>query len=549
MKKHSFWIALVIITFLNILQSITTELIQDEAYYWMYSIFLDWGYFDHPPLVAVYIFFSDVFFSNELGVRFISTISYSLIIYLVWKLIESPKKEDHKNLYLLTILSTAMLNIYGFITVPDTPLLLFMTLYLTAYKSVIKSNHWSGYVLLSVSMSGLLYSKYTGVLIIIFTILSNLSLLKNKRFWFSAIATLLLFTPHLVWQYSNDYPSIRYHLFERSNSRTYKLSYTIMHLVNQIAIIGFTFPIMYFALFKNLKNKNLFQKSLNFIITGFISFFFIMSFKGPTQAQWTIPISIPLVIITFLYLVNNKRSRKLFRTLAIINLFIICLARIVMANEGLIPVELEMHGNKKWVQNIKKKTPNQKKLFLNSYQNASLYSFYSKDLTGAYNSFESRKNQFNLWDFQTPISNKNILLIANHKKENNAFVFDKKSNGKLYGTYLNKFTPVRDIKISYNKDYILRSGQNSLKISINNPYKQKTNLNNLDVRIAFMSKKNLIIHNEKANFNTSFKTEPFNTAEKIYLNFNLSDKVDLNKISHFDFVLRNNSKMAYQKAN
>jgi hypothetical protein len=88
-----------------------------------------------------------------------------------------------------------------------------------------------------------------------------------------------------------------------------------------------------------------------------------------------------------------------------------------------------------------------------------------------------------------------------------------------------------------------------LKISINNPYKQKTNLNNLDVRIAFMSKKNLIIHNEKANFNTSFKTEPFNTAEKIYLNFNLSDKVDLNKISHFDFVLRNNSKMAYQKAN
>jgi hypothetical protein len=23
--------------------------LDDEAYYWVYSKFLDWGYFDHPP--------------------------------------------------------------------------------------------------------------------------------------------------------------------------------------------------------------------------------------------------------------------------------------------------------------------------------------------------------------------------------------------------------------------------------------------------------------------------------------------------------------------
>ena len=41
-----------------IVQSIVAfnaELFHDEAYYWLYSKYPDWGYFDHPPLVAMLI--------------------------------------------------------------------------------------------------------------------------------------------------------------------------------------------------------------------------------------------------------------------------------------------------------------------------------------------------------------------------------------------------------------------------------------------------------------------------------------------------------------
>jgi len=31
------------------------ELGNDEAYYWLYSQYLQWNYFDHPPMVAVWI--------------------------------------------------------------------------------------------------------------------------------------------------------------------------------------------------------------------------------------------------------------------------------------------------------------------------------------------------------------------------------------------------------------------------------------------------------------------------------------------------------------
>ena len=549
MKKNLLTIVLVGVAIINMIQAYSTELLQDEAYYWMYSKFLDWGYFDHPPMVALYIFISDIFFSGELGVRFMSSIFYSTIVYLLWKLIDIPNKKDHLKLFLMIVLSTFLFNVYGFITVPDTPLLFFMVLFLISYKRIITSNDWQAYALFSVSIAGLLYSKYTGLLIVVFTLLSNLRLLTKKEFWLSILGAIILFSPHLLWQINNDYPSIRYHLFERSSSRTYRIDYTTKHLLNQIAILGFTFPIMYFAFFKNLKNKDLFQKSLNYIVIGFISFFFVMSFKGPTQAQWTIPITFPLILITFLYLTKNHKSRKIFNKLAIVNLVIICLARIIMANDGIIPIQLEMHGNKQWVQDIYKETKGQPKLFVNSYQNASLYSFYTNDLTGAYNSFTSRKNQYNLWNFQNTLANKNILLIDGHKTDNTNYIFQKKEKGMLYGVALNNFNPIRDLNYTIAEKKAAQKGANSIEIEIYNPYHHNFNTDNLETLVALKNKTNQTLHTCKATYNTEDNNIEKNKSIETILNFEISEQINLKKIDHFDIVIRNNSKMAFQKVN
>ena len=65
-NQYAFW--LVILTIVNLLQACYTELLDDEAYYWMYSRHLAWGYFDHPPMIAVMIKTGYFFFRNELGV-------------------------------------------------------------------------------------------------------------------------------------------------------------------------------------------------------------------------------------------------------------------------------------------------------------------------------------------------------------------------------------------------------------------------------------------------------------------------------------------------
>ncbi|MDO7619948.1 MAG: 4-amino-4-deoxy-L-arabinose transferase, partial [Flavobacteriaceae bacterium] len=70
-KQKLFWGIMVFIGLANTLQAVFTELIYDEAYYWYFSKQLDWGYFDHPPMVAAMIALGQLFFKGTLGVRII----------------------------------------------------------------------------------------------------------------------------------------------------------------------------------------------------------------------------------------------------------------------------------------------------------------------------------------------------------------------------------------------------------------------------------------------------------------------------------------------
>ncbi len=123
---------------LNILQSAYTSLFEDEAYYWVWSKKLAFGYFDHPPLVAVWVKISSLFFEGELGVRFFSTISFTLMLVFIWLIIDIKDKWRFVWLYFLLVVSLALLQVFGFVTTPDTPLFLFVAVFLFAYKRFYK---------------------------------------------------------------------------------------------------------------------------------------------------------------------------------------------------------------------------------------------------------------------------------------------------------------------------------------------------------------------------------------------------------------------------
>ncbi|CAM1344110.1 ArnT family glycosyltransferase [Tenacibaculum amylolyticum] len=451
----------------NLIQGYSTDLLADEAYYWTYSNELSWGYFDHPPMVAIWISISKLFFSSsELSVRFFSSITLSITFYIVWLLIKHPKKNEFQWLFVLIAFSTSLFNVYGFITVPDTPLLFFAAIFFWGYQKYLNEKSLVSYLVIAITMAGMLYSKYQGILIIFFVLLSNLKVLKDGKIWLTALLALVLFAPHLLWQFENDFPSFKYHLFERKENTVYRFRDTYMHLINMIAIIGFTFPIVYKALFKNLKNKDLFQRALNFTVAGFVIFFFISTFKGHAQAQWIVPISIPLIIIPFNYLIENPKQIRLFKILAFISIIAGTFLRFAMVNDGLLPKQFDMHGNKKWVERIEKKIGDKTPLFLNSYQNTSTYWFYSGKRPYQINTWNSRKNQYDLYSYNQNFSLNNPILINIGAQESPKDSILKKNNIEIYFKDISgEYTKPDKLQFDLiNPIYIEQNSTNSVNI-------------------------------------------------------------------------------------
>ncbi len=488
--KHQFFFFLLLFFIINFVQIIFSEVLEDEAYYWVWSQNLSFGYFDHPPLVALWIRIGSWFFSGEMGVRFVSTLSFTLMLTVIWKTIDLKNKNDYIWLYFLLVISMAMLNIYGFITTPDTPLLLFTAVFLYFYQRFLKEENWWHILGLGFAMAGMLYAKYHGILVIGFTVLSNISLLKNKNFWVAGIFGMILFFPHLYWQYLNDFPSFRYHLIERG-AKNYKFEYTLLHFVNQIAIVGITFPLIYYAFFKE-KASNTFEKGLKYIVYGFFTVFFFSTFKSQPQAQWTIVILIPLLIFSFKFFVNHPRLRKKLIYVGLIQLAFLLIARIFFASEKLSPITLEPHLAKTWVYQLREKTKEKPLVFLNyAYRSASVYYFYTGIKTHAYSILQGRKSQYDIDDSEAYMQHKDIYAVSDIIK-GKQLVF--KADKKLKGFPINHYTSFERVKCMLpEKELNLIPGK-EVKISFHfiNTYQKDLTFENVKILGVFQKKKKVL---------------------------------------------------------
>ena len=354
---------------------------------------------------------SSFFFNGELGVRFISCLLSAGTYVVLWFLIESEKKKEYIVHFFVLAFSMTLLNAYGFFTLPDTPLLFFTALFLLSYKKFIDKPSWLMAFFMGMVMAALMYSKYHAVLVIIFVLLSNLKLLKNKFAWFSVIVALICYTPHYVWLFQNDFVSIKYHLFERPNAAYDFTKYTLGFFLNLVALFGLTFPWIYKALFKT-KPKDKFEKALLFLTYGVLIFFFISSFNRRVQAQWLIVISIPLMVLVFNYVIENTETRKWLFRMGIVNIIILLFLRIGLIYEPFFPKVYETHGNKQWVNELEAIAGNHPVVFENSYRFAPMYAFYSGNKSFSLNNYKYRRNQYDIDNSESEVQHKKVFYVS-----------------------------------------------------------------------------------------------------------------------------------------
>ena len=394
---------------INLIQAANTELFDDEAYYWVYAQFPAWGYFDHPPMIAWLIRAGSFLFSNELGVRVLVVVLNTVTLLLIEALL--LKKEAF--LFYAICCSIAIVQIGGIIAVPDLPLLFFSALFFYLYKDFIKTRSIYVTILLGIVVACMLYSKYHGLLIVFFSLISNPSLFRRYQTYLVAAIALILFLPHLVWQYNNGFPSVQFHLFER-NAASYKISYTLDYLAGQLLLAGPLIGWLLIGAACMQRPADYLERALKFTTIGFYLFFLLSSFKGRVEANWTVPAIIGVIVLSHQFLQGKSSVKWIWKTVPV-TLILVFIVRIYMMLD--FPQKQwakkdEFHHNREWVAYFKKEAGDLPVVFINSYQKPSKMWFYGGVESFSMNTPKYRRNNYNYWPLEDSIFGKKALVTG-----------------------------------------------------------------------------------------------------------------------------------------
>lgn len=390
---------------INLVQALFTNLSYDEAYYWMYSQHLDWGYFDHPPLVALFIKLGYSLFNNELGLRLAGALSNFFILFLIPKIMNIEDLRG-KFVVLFVCASLPLFQLLGFISLPDSPLLFFTCLYFYFLKQFYDQQSYKMAIMLGATMALMAYSKYHAFLLVFLTVLSNWRLVKNQLFILALATAILLFMPHIIWQINNGFVSFKYHLSERH------LGFEWYHLPEYIFNVLLIFnPFLLIFMYRSLRNENLetdFDRTLRFVIIGTLAFFFGCNYLGHVQPQWLVICVIPSAVLMVGYFKKNELKIKSLKRVFWLSsgLFLVIRSALIF---DISPGELEFHESIDRVAGIIRKSGAYQVVFQGNYRLASVYAFQTRN--NNVHTFGG-KSAFNQWHNAVFYMNKPVMVVG-----------------------------------------------------------------------------------------------------------------------------------------
>jgi hypothetical protein len=209
-----------------------------EAYYYSWSRFLDWSYYDHPPLVAWMVRLTTAFGVSPATVRLGPILAAGIFGLLFYRL--ATRLVRPRAAFFALVLVTALPNFLAssFILNPEAPLAPLWVGFLLALEGMREKDEPYRPLLAGALLGFAFLAKYTAVLLVPSVLLYFATSAPARR-WFrrpsfyagGAIA-LLIALPVLAWNESRGWPSLRLHFVERAHAAAPAIGEnTINHLV------------------------------------------------------------------------------------------------------------------------------------------------------------------------------------------------------------------------------------------------------------------------------------------------------------------------------
>jgi 4-amino-4-deoxy-L-arabinose transferase-like glycosyltransferase len=415
---------------------------EDEYYYLEWSKNLSYGYFDHPPLIALLIRVSTAIFGqNAFGVRFWAPPASAWMVYSLSKLC-------HGHTVWLFALFTPVFFFGSCLMTPDIPFLFFWALYFqwavslsqhffewsddpvsrVYHRSPISFPLWFlGGILLGLG----LLSKYTMMLApvcLVFHLRHYRVSAWIRGFLIHALIAFVFFAPVFFFNLHHDFASFRFQWTHGWGATDEPLRAFMEFVLGQILIIGALPTILFFwqwVRLRELSENPILRPAFYFFTVPFV-IFLIQAMRSRVEANWALPAYLsffPMAQAFFERTSFKSESRIVFGLSFIVPLTVCAL----MAIHVSFPIQWIPPGKDRFYKfiaqrelfrNIAAEIPYDTPVFASNYQWVSQLRFHgvmADQLQGV-----ARPSQFTLAPTIHPCEYKSILYLKSSEAENPA---------------------------------------------------------------------------------------------------------------------------------
>jgi 4-amino-4-deoxy-L-arabinose transferase-like glycosyltransferase len=278
-------------------------LTEDEAYYRLWSQAPALGYFDHPPMIAWWIWLGrHVAGDTPLGVRLGPSLGCAAVSFLVFDLARTlgggrRTAERAAVWYNATLLAAAA----GFLAVPDAPAALFWMAALCAAARAWsgRSSAWWLAAGLAAGLASL--SKYSslflapGMFLWLAGSRSGRERLRTPGPWLALAAGAAVFAPNVIWNATHHWLTFSKQ-FGRIAPHRFAPRYLAEFIVAQILLLN---PLIAVFIPRALASEPLRRRIAMPTATSapFVAYLLIHALHDRVQAHWPAPLYAPLAIV------------------------------------------------------------------------------------------------------------------------------------------------------------------------------------------------------------------------------------------------------------
>lgn len=194
-----------------------------EAYYYSWSRFLDWSYYDHPPLVAWMVRATTTFGAWPAAVHLGPVLASGAFGLLFHRLAERLVRPRAALLALIVVTTLPVFLASSFIVNPEAPLAPLWVGCLLAVLSMRDHDEPYRPLLAGVLLGSAFLAKYTALLLVPAVLLYVVASpamrrwLRRPSFYAGGLTALLVALPVVAWNMVRGWPSLRLHFVERAS--------------------------------------------------------------------------------------------------------------------------------------------------------------------------------------------------------------------------------------------------------------------------------------------------------------------------------------------